>query len=571
MRNKSVYKKLQLYWQVGAWNKLNEYNAGDLELEDNKLEMALMIAVACLQCGELENSRQAILCAKKWGASEDELAKYLLSGLNNSIGLAHLALNSKNCEAKRHFKSALELGSPDTDLDMALSLRLAEQKKFVEAVLGNNNTIPTIKRTRQIELGEAWAGNIVNTAIFRCHGLLTMNSYQFTAFYVDSNTLRIVQRSLTDDHIQSYDILGEYNLKDAHNSINLGADRDNFLHICYDHHGGNLRYRRTLKPMDINDWSEELSMTGKNEERVTYPTFIMPLSNSPLLILYRDGHWKRGVAYLKYYVEDLKVWRDYSYPVLSGADQKPWTSSPYWNHPVMDEQGTLHLSFCWRTDYFNSDKLLSNINIDYAKSYDYGHHWYTSKNHPFNLPITQVNSETVCAIAPGQNLINQTSMTLDSKGHPHIIFYANDEDDITQYQHVWFDGRKWHQGYVSKRRKSFVLSGADTLQIPISRPDLVIDRHDNIFVVHNGEESQQRMAVTYLPAPNYEYYESNTQILHDAKIGFAEPVIDHLRWKQENVLSILIQENGQPNGDIGHILQSKPVSIVDIIFKYDKK
>jgi hypothetical protein len=37
------------------------------------------------------------------------------------------------------------------------------------------------------------------------------------------------------------------------------------------------------------------------------------------------------------------------------------------------------------------------------------------------------------------------------------------------------------------------------------------------------------------------------------------------------VLSILIQENGQPNGDIGHILQSKPVSIVDIIFKYDKK
>jgi hypothetical protein len=380
-----------------------------------------------------------------------------------------------------------------------------------------------------------------------------------------------VQRNLSDDHVQSYDIPGEYNLKDAHNSINLGVDREDYLHICYDHHGGRLRYRRSLKPMDISAWSEELSMTDKNEEQVTYPTFIMPLNNTPLLLLYRDGHWKKGSAYLKYYAEDLQVWRDYPLPILSGADQKPWTSNPYWNHPVMDDQGILHLSFCWRTGYFSADKLVSNINIDYAKSYDCGYHWYTSKNQPFNLPITQVNSETVCAISPGSNLINQTSMALDSKGHPHIIFYANDEDGITQYQHVWFNGRKWQQGYVSKRKNRFVLSGADTLQIPISRPDLVIDSHDNIFVVHNGEESQQKMALTFLPAPNYEYSESNTRILHDERIGFAEPIIDHLRWKQENVLSMLIQENEQPNGDIGHSLQNKPVSIVDITFKYDKE
>jgi hypothetical protein len=157
-------------------------------------------------------------------------------------------------------------------------------------------------------------------------------------------------------------------------------------------------------------------------------------------------------------------------------------------------------------------------------------------------------------------------MALDSQGYPHIVFYANDEHGIPQYQHVWFNGLKWQQCYASNRKEAFTLRGGGTLQIPISRPDLVIDEHDNVYLIHVGQETQQKMAATFLPAPHYVYEPENTQILHDETIGHAEPIIDHCRWQQENILSLLIQYNDQPNGDIGHKAINKPILIVDIKF-----
>lgn len=566
MTSSNLHNKMHLQWQVGDWHKLCQYSKEDLQQQNTNADMALMSAVAWLQLGDTEQAKQCIMWSQEWGASKALLAKYLLSSLDNTLGLANLTLDLNSEKAIQHLQDTLELGCDDTDIDIALSYRLAQQKHFIELNAYPNTTKPVVKQLNKIELGEAWAGNTVNTVIFRHHGLLTVNNIQITAFYVDSQTLRIAERSLVDNSIQNYDLMGEYNLKDAHNSISLAADREGHLHISYDHHGTRLKYRRSLQPMDISAWSDELSMTGKNEEKVTYPTFIMPVNDNPLLILYRDGNWKQGTAYLKYYDETLQAWIDYPHPILSGADQKPWTSNAYWNHPVTDMDGNLLLSFCWRTDYFSEEKLISNINIDYAKSYDGGYHWYTSKDQQYNLPITQVTSETVWPISSGSNLINQTSMALDSQGYPHIVFYANDEHGIPQYQHVWFNGLIWQQTYASNRKETFTLSGGGTLQIPISRPDLVIDEHDNVYVIHSGQEIQHKMAATFLPAPHYELDEKNTQILHDETIGHAEPIIDHLRWQQEKVLSLLIQNNAQPNGDIGHQDINKPVSIVDIQF-----
>lgn len=566
MTSNNLHNTIQLQWQVGEWHKLTQYAKEELQQQNTKADMALMVAVAWLQLGESEQAKLCITWSQNWGASKSLLAKYLLSGLDNALGLANLTLDSNSDKAIQHLQASLEQGCGDTDIEIALSARLNQQKHFIELDTYPKSAKPIVKKLNQIELGDAWAGNIVNTVIFRHHGLLTVNNIQITAFYVDSQTLRIVQRSLVDNSIQNYDLMGEFNLKDAHNSISLATDREGHLHISYDHHGSRLKYRRSLQPMDISAWSDELSMTGKNEEKVTYPTFIMPVNDNPLLILYRDGHWKQGTAYLKYYDETLQTWIDFPHPILSGAEQKPWTSNAYWNHPVTDIDGNLHLSFCWRTDYFSEDQLISNINIDYAKSNDCGYHWSTSKNQQYNLPITQVTSETVWPISSGSNLINQTSMALDSQGHPHIVFYANDEYGIPQYQHVWFNGLTWQQTYASNRKEAFTLSGGGTLQIPISRPDLVIDEHDNVYMIHSGQETQHKMAATFLPAPHYDFEEENTQILHDETIDHAEPTIDHLRWQQDKVLSLLIQNNAQPNGDIGHQYIYKPVSIVDIEF-----
>ena len=250
--------------------------------------------------------------------------------------------------------------------------------------------------------------------------IFTSGKFQYTAFYKDTTTLVIVQRNLKKETLVKTIIEGKYNLYDAHNSISLGIDRNGNIHISYDHHATSLKYRRSLKPHNISEWSNELSMTNNNEEKVTYPTFILPRESFPLTLLYRHGLHDNGTAYMKTYDEKKECWSDLPKAILSGESNKPWTSNAYWNHPSIDSNGNLHLTFTWRTHYTTVDKRVNNINIGYAKSVDNGLNWFTSNSLPYKLPITQVNSETIKAISPASNLINQTSSAVDTKDNLHL-------------------------------------------------------------------------------------------------------------------------------------------------------
>ncbi len=400
---------------------------------------------------------------------------------------------------------------------------------------------------QKINLGKAWSGNALNTAIFRHHSILTINSYQFTAFYRSAFNLRVVRRNLGNASICIYDIKGIYNIQDAHNCISLGMDREGCLHISYDLHGSRLRYRRSKHALDIYNWSDEISMSGQPEEKITYPTFIVQNKQKPLLFMYREGNWKCGRTKLKEYSENKKTWIDRSIEILSGLSHQPWTSNPYWNHPCIDKNGTIHLSFTWRTDYTTQEKIINNSNIDYAKSGDNGITWSSSRGQPLFLPITQVNSETVFAVSPGSNLINQTSMAVDSKGNPHIVFYANDPSGVPQYQHLWFDRGQWKCQCISKRDRPFTLSGSGTLQLPISRPEIVIDKNDVVYVIYRGDLTKDKLVAQRLLPPLYEVKYTDTLVLWDQPLGYYEPIIDRIRWQRDEILTLYIQYCEQPN------------------------
>lgn len=414
-----------------------------------------------------------------------------------------------------------------------------------------------------LPLGPAWATNTVNTVIFRHHAILTRGRYQFAAFYESPQTLTIVRRNLADDTLARASIAGAFNLRDAHNSISLGIDRRDCLHLSYDHHAGPLRYRRALEPFAIDAWTEELPMTGEHESVVTYPSFLVSPGHRRLLLLYRSGVHDRGEARLKSYEERSCAWTDFPKPILSGAQQSPWTSNAYWNHPAVGDDGQLHLSFVWRTQSTPGEGRINNIDVDYAWSPDWGRNWLSSRGRPFRLPITQVNSETILPVSPGSNLINQSSMALDPQGRPHIVFYADDPDGAPQYQHLWFDGREWRRGYVSKRKKPFVLAGGGTLQIPISRPEIVIDDSGSAYVIYRGDLTRNRMVARRLDPPHYNPAKGRTIVLWDEPLGFAEPIIDRLRWRNERVLSMLIQKNDQPPGDAAAAAVFEPLFIAD--------
>jgi len=561
-------EEIELAWKIGDWHLLSGLNLHELKssaFDSPDLQaIALKKAVAHFQLNQNQEAVLASQFAQQEGAGDELVAKYLLSGVYQTFVEHNISL--QNTESAVAYLNAANnvLSEHDNHIEQPKWLteaQIANKKKIKQASYRIEAAVSQV-----IDLGEAWAGNSINTVIFRHHGLVTYKSYQYTAFYIDEKNLRIIKRNLLSNEVEEQEIRGNYNLKDAHNSISLGIDRHGFLHISYDHHGNKLNYRRSQKPEDISEWSELLPMTGYNEERVTYPTFILPTEHTPLLMLYRDGNWKQGSAYIKYFDESLEQWFDYPSSILSGSEDKPWTSNAYWNHPSINKNGVLHLSYTWRTDYFSDEQLISNINIDYAKSFDGGLNWVTSIDQPYKLPITPTNSETVWPISPGSNHINQNSMALDSKGFPHIVFYANDVKGIPQYQHLWFDGEQWQRSYVTQRTRSFNLCGGGTLEIPISRPEIVINKDDTVFIIYRAEETEQKLVANYQNAPRYECVPDQIISLWEEAIGNAEPILDRSRWQQEQVLTLLVQYNQQPNGDIHHHKIKSAIRIVDIQF-----
>lgn len=523
--------------------------------------MALLSATANFQIGDTKRAHRLLSEARRSGCSRKHIFRMVVAGAYVSLGKAECLARKSDDAAEAHFERARDLVLPST-ASLSNNSTQFQGSEFVSAQR-DVNKLKRIDSINQVQLGDAWAGNTINTAIFRHHGVISFEGHQYSAFYVDERTLRIVKRCLSDDTLVIYDLSGKYNLKDAHNSISLGFDRDGCIHILYDHHATHLRYRRTIHGSDITTWTDELSMTGSHESQVTYPALICPDQGYPLTLLYRDGVWNKGQARMKVYQEDKRRWLDYPKAVLSGSESKPWTSNPYWNHPVRGADGSLHLTFVWRIHTVGAENRINNVNIDYAKSLDNGVTWHSSKSMPFRLPITQVNSETVRAVSPGSNLINQCSMALDSYGRPHVVYYADDAEGVLQYQHLWFDGRVWQNRVVSRRSKPFVLSGSGTLKLPISRPEIVIDPQDNVYVLTRGDHTDDRLAVTVLVGPDYTYCPGATQILTDYELGKSEPIIDRHRWRSEGILSLLVQRCEQPDGDLGHSAVSTPVSILD--------
>lgn len=579
----ALLDEVRLQWQFGDWDTLAGLPPGSIEVHPARAQIALLVASAEMQLGQVDRARTRLRDAIAWGCSREQVARVLVAGVHNRLARASALLGQDEARVERHFQMAVQ--GVGGDLRLAgrarSSTELARLGAGAEGVPRVSNSAAdrpsplalgsaavaasgrlgarasagdfSARKVAQIELGLAWAATSVNTVLFRHHAVLCDGPFQFSAVYVDPRTMRLIRRDLVDGGVEYATLMGEFKLGDAHNSISLGIDRSGYLHLCYDHHGGLLHYRRSELPHDITRWSDESPMTGAHEDRVTYPTFIHQHAadgtRRPLLFLYRDGKYNRGHARLKEYDEHSRTWTDREVPVASGADQKPWTCNPYWNHPAADRCGGLHLSFVWRTNAIGAEGRINNINVSYAKSVDGGVTWATSRGMPYQLPITPVNAETALGVAPGDNLMNQCSMAADSRGRPHIVFYANDGDGVPQYQHLWFDGKRWQNAVLPTREARFNLEGGGTLPVPISRPEVLVDRDDNLFVIYRTDSCANRLVATCLKAPAYEPDMSRTVVLWDEDLGFSEPIVDRTRWERDGILTMLIQHNKQALGD----------------------
>src|SRR5690606_3499356 len=179
--------------------------------------------------------------------------------------------------------------------------------------------------------------------IFRNQAICSYKDQQFTAFYNAAGQMVLGKRTLGDTKWKLSVTPYSGNVKDAHNAISMAVDTSGYLHLSWDMHDTPLRYAISKIPLSL-ELSEQRSMTGKQEDKVTYPES-QNLSDGSLLFLYRSGASGRGNLVVNRYKPETGQWKQLHQNLIDGQGIR----SAYWQTHV-DSNG-IHLSWIWRESW----------------------------------------------------------------------------------------------------------------------------------------------------------------------------------------------------------------------------
>ncbi|GAA5520683.1 BNR repeat-containing protein [Aliifodinibius salicampi] len=398
-----------------------------------------------------------------------------------------------------------------------------------ETLSGNTEIIP---------VAEGWARNSINTVIFRTNSVTTFQNKQYTAFYDSDGNVMAAKRERGKKEWEINKTGLQADVEDAHNSISIAVDGNGLLHLSWGMHGQEILYAQGKKPGSL-EFDRQPTMTGKNEEAVTYPQFYR-LPDGDLLFMYREGSSGRGnVMVNRYNIED-KEWKAIQHPLIDGEGER----NAYVNGIAIDEKGGWHLSWTWRESW----DVATNHDIMYAYSPDEGNSWETSKGERYVLPITLDNAEIAYKIPQGSELINQTSMTVNSEGNPVIASYwKGQNDDAPQFYVVWNNGEEWKKEKVGNRTLDFSLSGGGTKRIPISRPQIIAGEKGKVHLIFRDFERGGGISIAASEGSDYSKWSVND--IYQESVGLWEPTLDSQAWKKHRELYLFVQNVGQGDGE----------------------
>ncbi len=389
-------------------------------------------------------------------------------------------------------------------------------------------------------VAQGWSNNSVNTVVFRQNSVVTVADTQFVAFYTPDGYLALAKRYIKDSSFYVEKTQYKGNVNDAHNCISIMLDGEGYLHVSWDHHGNPLRYAKSIAPYSLK-LGEKEQMTGINETNVTYPQFFK-MPGGDLIFMFRDGQSGQGNLVVNKYDLKKREWKQVQHNLIDGEGKR----NAYWQACV-DGKGVIHVSWVWRETW----DVSTNHDMCYAKSVDGGLTWENSRGGKYTLPITAGTAECACKIPQNSELINQTSMTTDSKGQPVIASYWREQGSkIPQYHIVSLQDGKWIVSNLGFRKESFSLSGGGTKRIPISRPQIVAKNKGGksvFYLIFRDEERGSKVSL----AVNKKSGKGEWKIsdLTDFSVGSWEPSFDTELWKNKGQLDIFIQNVVQLDGE----------------------
>lgn len=427
-------------------------------------------------------------------------------------------------------------------------------------------SVLNLKLISVTDIGPASASDNNNVA-WDQEKVISYGNYQYVGYWDNNNKLTIARRDINNNKVQAVDLGHTRTDNDGHRNVCLGiSPADGRLHLSYDHIVSTLHYRRSVanfitKPpanISASDFMPEESMTGINENAMTYPKFIHMNDGTLLFNWYTRGNYptqlKGGLNCLNRYNAVSGTW---SYigviidgdvntgGVLPGEPEgsvcyQSASRIGYLNYFIVDAQNRIHLSWVFRENYDSSP--IGNHDLYYAYSDDYGVIWKNSQNvHVADLVAKRAITVSSPGIkvydipcSSGMYLVNQGTMGIDSKRNPHIIMTSSIRTNITDPEanrtliHFWrtTDG-KWHKNYLKDNSIKYPWSPA--------RGTLFIDEKDDILFYNQSGYLETYTAKAGEGWANWQKTTHNTitKILNGS--GY---VFDHFRIKDKKILSI---------------------------------
>jgi len=407
----------------------------------------------------------------------------------------------------------------------------------------------------------------INGLSFQQDAVVTHQGYQYVGYYDEGRRVCIARRELPDKEwsvvrFSDYD----FTSNDSHNVISIGTcPKDGTIHMAFDHHVHPLHYRVSKKGAArsprTTPWDASLFGPIRSEFEagkpitITYPRF-WQTPDGGLQFCYRQGGSGNGDRMLVDYDAESGTWVDTRqidsrHGLFEDAKGASWTRCSYPNGYTYGPGGRLHTTWVWR-----EGSQGANHDLMYTFSDDRGVTWWNNLGQVFGEP-PHVNSPdlTVVEISRLHGLMNTHGQAVDSENRVHVVMWHCTEESLKvagskpgehrwgppaarRYHHYWRDlDGTWHH------RELPWIAG--------DRPKVFTDNDDNaclIYAVRNesfgrvGEVSYMKGDLVIAAATAKSKWTDWT-ILHAERGPFLREMLGDLyRWKQEGILSIMVQE-----------------------------
>ena len=95
-----LLERVQVFWRLGQWESIVTQEISDIQLNPDRAKIALLIASAHLQLGNLDEGKSLLQFSRENGCPDGLIAKVLAAGIHNSLGIAAMAAGDESLTIK---------------------------------------------------------------------------------------------------------------------------------------------------------------------------------------------------------------------------------------------------------------------------------------------------------------------------------------------------------------------------------------------------------------------------------------------------------------------------------------